>query len=69
MLPGTGPEAPTVVTAAGLAGCALVHPVANAVTMRANVQRSGRKDLFIRFHRFPALPCNKKNITMMTKFR
>jgi hypothetical protein len=66
MLPGTGPDAPTVVTVAGPAGCAVVHPAAKAVTMRAHVQRSERNDLFTRFHRFAAFTGNKKYITMMT---
>jgi hypothetical protein len=56
MLPGTGPDPPAVVVAVvGPDGCAFVHPARKAATIRMHAQRIGTNDLFICFHRLPAL--------------
>ncbi len=44
-----------VVTVAGPDGCAFVHPARTAVTIRIHAQRRGKDELFICFHRLPAL--------------
>jgi hypothetical protein len=56
MLPGTGPDTPTVVvTVAGPGCCVFVHPARMAVTIRMHAQIIGKNDLFICFHRLLAL--------------
>jgi hypothetical protein len=56
ILPGTGPDTPTVVvTVAGPGCCVFVHPARKAVTIRMHAQRIGKNDLFICFHRLPSL--------------